>query len=143
MHAIFIPYGDRRQIEKLYNAFESQQFMLPLINEKGQDAKFTVIGGSIRFLPFGAVEFIFPKGYKDSILSTLEFNKKDCRYRVPEIIIKLARKFLRCKKADYQESPRYKWDYESIEIIPIGLREDRTDLPMIDEHFKGWTQEAL
>lgn len=143
MHLVFIPYGDRRQIEKLFIAFEKQMFMMPLNNKDGVDAKFTVIGGSIRYLPFGIIEFIFPKSYKDVICSTLEVNKKDCRYHVPEFLLKIARKYLRIKKADYQESKKYKWDYESIEIIHIGIREDRTDLPMLQEGFDGWTHEAL
>ena len=119
MHVIFIPYGERRELEIFFRDLEAQKFLLPFDNGKGH-----YIHGAVRMLPFGFVEYVFPKEYADQVLHTLDF-KNNPYGALTNYIKPLIRKFLKCEKIPkYKEDKYFLWIKDHISVIPIGVRYD-------------------
>lgn len=137
MHAVFIPYGSRHWVENFLRAIEAEYFKFPLY--KGKQKKTLGIYGAVRSLPFGAYEVIFPREYKDLVLTTLNFHHK-----APYIKTVFAlRKMFKCKKVGkFNSDKKYMWDKQWVSIIPIGIREDGEFTDPSGEN-KGWSHEGL
>ena len=119
MHVIFMPYGERRELELLFRDMECQKFLLPFDDGKGR-----YISGAVRVLPFGFIEYVFPKEYADQVLHTLDFNGNP--YGVMTKFIQFfARKFLKSEKIPkYKKDKYFLWIKNNISIIPVGVRYD-------------------
>lgn len=139
MHAVFIPYGNREWVERLLRQIEGTWFNQ--IWTKGKEKKNFLIKANIRVLPLGAYEIIFPREYKNRVLSTLKFDID--RYRLG-FKSALLRKLFKCKKAKFKQVQPLLWFDEiteqSVNIIPIGIRED---IDVEDTKNKGWIHESL
>jgi hypothetical protein len=118
MHAIFMPYGKRAEVELLLRDMEAQKHFLPFKEGGG-----CWIQGVIRSLPFGVYEYIFPRADKDLVLHTLDFDSN--RYSLNKIVLSFIRKAI---KADaipqYEKTKHFLWIKDNVNIIPIGIRED-------------------
>lgn len=137
MHAVFIPYGTRPCVELFLRAIEAELFNMKM----WKDGVITYMGlyGAVRLLPFGAVEAIFPKEYKDKVLTTLSFQFK-APYNISTIGL---RKMFKCKKVKkFNTDEKFNWDRQNVAIIPIGIREDG-EMTDPDGDCKGWTHEAI
>lgn len=133
-------------VEKLFREIEAQKFLLPITSPNGKKTAKLWITGNVRLLPFGIVEIVFPKEYEQKVLSTLDFDTKDVRYSIPKFLLKLVRKFMKCKKAEFIKLPKkehFVWLYENVAMIPIGVRYDRLDFQVEQGEYIGWTHEAL
>ena len=137
MHAVFIPYGARPRVEVLLRAMEAELFGLRMW--KGKKSKVMGLYGAVRVLPFGAMEFVFPKEYKDKVLTTLNFHRK-APYGISTIAL---RKMFKCKKpGKFNTDAQFTWDKQFVSIIPVGIREDG-EFTDPDGPHKGYTHEAI
>lgn len=139
MHAIFIPYGNKSVVEIFLENLN--QRLLPMKMTKGDEVKYIYIQCQIRFLPFGFVEFVFPKEYKDEVLTALNFKKQNS-YKLDKRILgikplELIKKFLRVEKIEYEEKKGFPILDVPISIIPIGIRKDG------EIETDGWKHEAI
>jgi len=147
MHIAFIPYGARTEVERFMRDVESQKFQLKLWNNKGEE-KHVWVNGQIRELPFGVKEIVFPREYKDIVMSTLLTHTAPNRQRnhyAYKPIIALLRKGLKLEAftSEYDKSQRLLWDMEYVSIIPLGIRKDVDLTECKDMGYKGWDHEAL
>jgi len=143
MHFAFIPYGARTELDLLFRDMEAQKFKLKLI-KKGEADKFSYIPGQIRVLPFGVYEYIFPKEYRDIILSSMLENNKPNRFGIPKAMVFGFRKALKLKAMPkFSSKEKFLWTIENVMIAPIGIREDAMLIEPKDLGFKGWHHEAI
>jgi len=118
MHAIFIPYGKKSEVELLIRDMEAQKHYLINTDGSGQ-----WIQGQIRLMPFGVYEYVFPKEDMDSVLYTLDFETD--RYGLGNLKKTFLRKFIKCEKIPkYKKEKYYLWIKDNVSIIPIGVRYD-------------------
>lgn len=139
MHVAFILYGKRECVERLLRDMEAQKHLLPMIKNGKQKALW--IDAQVRIMPFGVVEYVFPKEDLDIVLSTLNFNSK-VPYGMGKAIYFL-RKFLRYKKAPkYNDDKKYLWVRDNVSILPIGIRYDG-EIVGLGTQDNGWKHEAI
>ena len=153
MHLVFMPYGKRNKVETLYQEMECQKYMMPIWKDDKKEEKKLIVGGAIRHLPFGVVEYIFPREFLGNVVMTLTQAKID-RYDIGWIKLGILRKALRLKKIpefDRTKTQIFPWEREHVNCILLGIREDKD---LIDRDGKvindvthelstGWTHEAL
>ena len=153
MHATFILYGKRSEVELLFRDMEAQKFLWKMW--KGKKVQHIYVGGAIRILPFGIYEYVFPKEHKDLVLATLKFANQGQAYAsskhgkisyakiIGAVRMKLLRKLAGCEKTpEFKDNRTLPWIRQNVKIIPLGVRSD----PDMVEHmgeFMGWTHEAL
>ena len=141
MHLVFMTYGRRDCVETLLREMEAQKHYLTF-RKKGEEGKKILTQGSVRQLPFGVIEYIFPREDKDLVLNTL--NCELNRYNIPKSIMLILRKIFRCKKIPkYEKGLGYPWIKDHVNFIFIGIREDVDLVEEIEGEFKGWSHEAL
>jgi len=142
MHAAFIPYGKRSEVEILLRDMESQKHRL--VMEKNNKKQVIWIQGAVRQLPLGIYEYIFPKEDMDMVLTTLNFtNNKGLDNYLSTIKLSLLRKFFKYKRApEFNSDKRYLWVDNNVAIIPIGIKEDKI-LEEKSGQYAGWEHEAL
>lgn len=146
MHAIFIPYGIKQAVEHTLADMAAQKFEW-LFQKEGEPDKKIWLQGSIRIMPFGVIEYVFPKEAANLVLTSLDFDKPN-RYQDRGLIklpIAMIRKVLGCKKASkFDNSKKLLWIRNDVNFIPIGIREDGYQLTTEkDEMGAGWKHEAL
>jgi hypothetical protein len=134
-----MPYGNRGEVELLLRDMEAQKHKLKLTKD-GKEKKIW-IQGSVRFLPFGVYEYVFPKEDKDVVLTTLCFNED--RYSLGKIILGFLRRMIKCEKIpEFKTNLKYLWIKDNVNIIPVGIRND-FEITDADGEHKGWTHEAI
>lgn len=142
MHFIFIPYGVRREIEQLLTYMESESFLMPIW--KGDKKAQHWVKGGVRILPFGIIEYIFPKEYEDMVLTTLGADMNP--YNLGKVRLGILRKLARAEPVPkFNKDKHFIWITEAtshIGIIPIGVRYDK-DYTEPKGKFEGWTHEGL
>lgn len=143
MHFAFIAYGARTEVNLLLRDMEAQKFMLKL-TKAGEQDKGVYLAGQVRLLPFGVMEYVFPKEYLDIVLNTMCCNTAPNRYSVPNIALKIFRKALKLKPVpEYKKGEHLIWTIENVSIMPLGIREDEVIVEPKDLGFKGWLHESL
>lgn len=143
MHFAFIPYGIEKEIEHFKIDLMAQKFWFSL-KKKGEQNKGIWLQGSLRKLPFGIWEYVFPKESLDMVLQTLCSKNEIKAYKIPSVILKTIRKVLRLKQIpkDWKKDKEFLWYRNHVSIIPLGIREDR-ELTETQGIYKGWTHEAI
>ncbi len=150
MHAVFMLYGIKDKVDHLIMEMQCQKFNLKLTKE-GEEDKAIVIQGHLRILPFGIYEFVFPREYKDVVLTTLDFGEKDpyslnSEFKVMAIKINpldLLKKFLRIEPIpEFKTDKKLIWIREHVAVLPFGVREDG-DLTETQGPSIGWTHERI
>lgn len=146
MHVIFIPYGIKHAVDNLLKQMECQKFQLRMHKEGSPDQSLW-IQGSVRVLPFGVIEYVFPRESLDLVLKAL-----DCdTVRYPQYqgiklrtALSLLRAFLMAKPIpkDFKKDQSLIWIKDNVSVIPIGIREDG-DLVEPRGDYVGWTHEAI
>lgn len=156
MHVAFIPYGDRHAVENLLRDMEAQTFKMPFkINDpnvaplvsndelKTPHHGYTYNRGSIRYAPFGIVEYVFPENGKDHVLSTLGFGQDSHYVHLGwklEVVTRMLRKFMKLEKApEFNNKLKLLWNMNNVNVIPLGVRYD--DMEWKDPN--GTIHEAL
>ncbi len=147
MHVIFIPYGIKEKVDLLLRDMQCQKFQLRVFKE-GEPDKFIWMQGSLRLLPFGIVEYVFPREYLDHVLTTLNcgvvnLNPKYFGLKL-NMILSFLRKFLMAEKIPktFKTDQALIWIKEHVSIIPIGIRKD-ANLIEPGGDLTGWTHEAI
>lgn len=150
MHAVFMLYGIKNDVDFIVNHLNSQ--FLPLrIYKEGEQDKFIQLQCQVRLLPFGLYEFVFPKEYMSAVLTSLRFNEtppydlsKGLNILGKEINpLKFLKKYLNIK-----DIPEFKTDKKMVmpniwvSIIPIGIREDG-EITEKEGELVGWKHEAI
>lgn len=151
MHVVFIPYGIKQKVEHLFIDMQAEKLPMTITSPDGKETKSVFVQGSLRLMPLGAVEYVFPKEHLDLILNTLNFNSVgDNRpYGLDKKILglspfKLVKDFLRIKDApEFKTDKKLLWMLDGVTIIPLGIREDRDMVEEAAGEFNGWTHEAL
>lgn len=143
MHFVFMPYGKRDHVEKFLRELESKWYTLRMV--KNDQTKDLWLEPQIRILPFGLIDYVFPREHLDMILTSLI--REDNRYRIPNTILKILRKVLGLKPI-----PKYNSDKKMlscldsksvyVNIIPLGVKDD-ADIIGTKEDDLGWTHEAI
>ncbi len=148
MHVVFIPYGIKQAVDHLMIDMQAQKF--DHIFTKDDKKMKTIVQGSLRLMPFGIWEYVFPSEYGDIVMKTLDFDLKDQRYIIPEKLYgipiqKIMRKILKLEEIPKISSDiRLPWIKQNVHIIPLGLRHDA--ITTVEENvpiYGGWTHEAL
>lgn len=143
MHATFIPYGIKSAVDKFQKELECQKFRLRVWNDK--EEKSIWIEAQLRILPFGVWDFVFPKEYKDIVLTTLDFKNpaygNDYGFKM-KLVKSFFKRFLALKTPKFKEAEKLLWIKDFVSIIPLGIREDRI-LVETEGEFKGWKHEAI
>lgn len=150
MHAVFIPYGKRDEVELMMRDMEAQKFLLPMW--KGKEKATAIIQGQVRILPMGVMEYCFPKENKDLVLTSLKFHGyEQSQYKLKDIKIaflkgspvEFLRKFLECSHVpEFKSDRNLLWVNENVMIIPIGVKDDE-NLTETEGKYVGWTHEAI
>ena len=144
MHVIFMLYGIKSAVEHLMMDMQAQKFQFKFYKGKKVMKEIT-IQGSLRLLPFGIYEYVFPKEYLNLVMTTLDFHIEDQRYKIPKAALAILRKMLRAKKIpDFKPEAKLPFIREHVAIIPIGIREDE-DITQPDNmpEVGGWTHESI
>jgi len=140
MHAVFIPYGKRSEVELLLRDMDAQKHYIPMW--KGKKKKGIWIQSQVRLLPFGVYEYIFPKEDMDIVLTTLKFN--EVKYDLGIIKTTLIKKALKVKKIpEFKKERKYLWIKDNVNIIPLGIREDVNIIDSTPGENFGWEHEAI
>lgn len=146
MHAIFIPYGIKDAVEILLRDMQSQKFQLKVTNPEGNETKIIWMQGGLRVLPFGVLEYVFPKESADLVLSTLRFHgdgKGTTTNYVSKPKLWALRKALKAQPIPpFKSDKTLLWMMDNVSIIPIGIREDGEVVEPLGE-LKGWVHEAI
>lgn len=144
MHIAFIPYGARSEVERMLRDMESQKMQMRM-TKSGEKDMSVWINGQVRLLPFGVMEYVFPREYKDVIIHTLSDNTKPNRYGVPQFLNLMFRKALNLKPLpkEYSKETKMLWITENVSIMPLGIREDSDMEEPKDMGFKGWMHESI
>lgn len=151
MHAVFIPYGKRSEVELMLRDMEAQKHKWKIT--KDGETKFIYIQGQVRHLPFGVMEYVFPREDRDVVLTSLKFHGyAQSQYKLADVKIaflsssptEFMRKFLSCLPIpDFKTDKNYLWVNEDVMIIPIGIKEDADMVEDKEGSVKGWTHEAI
>lgn len=141
MHAVFIPYGIKQQVDHLLADMQAQKFKF-LMHKEGEEDRFVWIQGSLRVLPFGVYEYVFPKEAEGVVLTCLQFHEP-VPYNIGKTYLAMLRKALHIKKCgSFDTKETCLWIKEGVSLIPLGIREDRMMLEDKGE-MAGWTHEQL
>lgn len=133
-------YGIKANVDHMLMDMQSQKFPLKLKTKEGKEES-VYVQGSVRLLPLGIYEYVFPKESLDLVLNTLNFdNRAYPQYKHINKFLAILRKILKLKKNKKTETDQaFLWFKEWVSVIPIGIRED---VDMIDP-YNGSTHEAL
>jgi len=151
MHLAFIPYGIKNFVDFFLEDLNHKFMPLKIYNEK--EEKYILMQCQVRLMPFGIVEFVFPKEFLNEVLSAFKIKKESEQSEYMKRLNKkilgvnplnLLRKVLKLKKVpDYEEIPHPNIPMpekfmQFIAIIPIGIREDGEFTEQ-----NGWRHEAI
>jgi len=148
MHAVFIPYGIKNNIDMFLNDLNYSK--LPLKIWKGDEEKYILMQTQIRVLPFGFVEFVFPREYKNQVLTALRFKKgekygkRDLNKSIMGIKpLNLIRKVLDLEPIpEFEEKEGFPLLDLQMGLIPIGVRYDK-DIVEKSGEWAGWSHEGI
>lgn len=169
MHAIFCAYGKTNWLEYFLNQISAQKVPLklwrinPETGQREERTEWTEI--QLRTLPGGFYEVVFPQEHMDTVLTTLEFNRKGGKgkplgqdssienYELDKEISILGMKF---KPLDYikkflriEDPPEFKtdnqfiWFHPFVSIIPLGIRREQGDVMEKVGPNAGWWHEGI
>lgn len=152
MHVFFIPYGKRDVVEVLFRDMESQAYIMP-IHKEGKEDLGQVVKGGIRMLPFGVADYVFPKEYLDTVVSTLK-QKEQLRgwpAKKANPVIKMAvLRWLLGRVFDYKSLPKelddskkFQWYMKHTRILVLGYKEDGELTEPSFSQLAGWRHEAI
>jgi len=148
MHAVFLLYGIKQKVDHFLMDVQAEKFQWKFWKE-GEPDKIIWIQGSLRLMPFGFYDYVFPKESLDIVLTTLDADKptpyfeKENTFRLGGTKLKLIRKFLKLKEIPkYNNEKKFLWVKENVAIIPIGIKED-CDFIETSGNFIGWRHEML
>lgn len=144
MHFAFIPYGTRLDVELLFRDMEAQKLLMAC-RKKGEKDKGVYINGQVRVLPFGVVEYVFPREFRDVVVHTMTDNKAPNRYGKPKFLVGMFRRALKLSSLpkEYKKDQKFLWQIDNVSIMPIGIREDSELVETKEGEFKGWTHESI
>lgn len=151
MHVAFIPYGKRSEVELMFRDMEAQKHKLR-IHKEGEKDKYCWFQAQVRIMPFGVVEYVFPREDLDVVLNTLTYQIPPNldRYELEKIKfmgvtpLSLIKKVLKLEPIpkDFSKERKLLWIKDNVMIIPLGIRRDE-DIVAPDGEAKGWTHEAI
>lgn len=142
MHLIFMPYGAKNVVDMFIENLN--QRILPMkCWKEGEKEIYINIQCCIRYLPFGLMEFVFPREFEKEVLTALRFNAKT-PYNLNKSILGIKpldvlKKFLNIGDIPkFEETPGFPVLDLPVSIIPIGVRYDGEI-----EDPNGWRHEAI
>ena len=129
MHAAFMIYGHKQEVDNLIIDILAQKFILRGKKSNGKIQQ-EIIQCGLRISPFGIYEVIFPEEYKDLVLTALNFHHKDMNYykrygwKFKSSLLAI-RKILGLQKIpEFKTDKKVLWNLGWCVIIPIGVRYD-------------------
>ena len=126
MHVVFMPYGIKNAVDHLLADMQAEKFPMHYKDEKGIK-RVIHVQGSLRILPFGFYEYIFPETAMDLVLTTLDFQTKVYpMYKHLSSIFAIMRKFLKTEKIPkFKTERKLLWIRDFVSILPLGIRRDQ------------------
>jgi len=143
MHAVFALYGKIEEVEILLRDMRAQKHYYKF--SKGNENILVPMEGSVRLLPGGFYEYVFPKEDLNLVLTTLRFHEPShYASTIPKIYLKLLKKMLRLKEIPkFNTEKKYLWIMQNIGIIPLGIREDGDLIEPENTQYAGYKHEAV
>lgn len=150
MHVVFSLYGIKEKVDIMLNEMQSQKFLMPVTSPDKKETKQIWVQGSLRLVPGGLYEYIFPRENLDTVLTTLDFHSPIRPYNIDKKVmgispLNMLKDFLKIEDApkEFNTKEALLWRKEGITIIPLGIRKDKDMIEENNIEFKGWTHEAL
>lgn len=140
-------YGNKRDYDFLIDDLNHKWFNLPIHSPDKKKTELVPIQAQIRIMPFGLVEYVFPKEYLNEVLTGLRFHLP-APYNLDKKILGIKplsfiQKYLNIKPIPkFDTSKTMIMPNLSYSIIPVGIRED-AEITEPEGHFKDWTHEAI
>lgn len=149
MHAVFMPYGVKNMVDLFLEHLNHKLLPLKMWKEGAED-KSILIQCQIRVLPFGFIEFVFPREYKDEVLTALGFhNKGEYKDRLNKSIMGIKPMNMIRKVLKIEPIPKFELKAGfpimtlPISIFPVGIREDGDIVEPEGRPYAGYTHEAI
>lgn len=168
MHAVFILYGIKDAVDMMLRDMQSQKFLLECTSPDGKEKRYQWMQGSLRFLPGGIYDYVFPKEYQDEVLTELRFNTQNMTLTGVETaytpfniykefsfgLFKIKPLNALKKALNLQDVPDFKkyernlnshvvWITDNVSIIPIGIKPDGVVTESKTAPLADWTHEAI
>jgi len=139
MHLLFYPYGEADSVDWLIKQMQCQKYKLPLewpeaIQKVAQKTgeklpPFIWVAGNVRRLPGGIIDYVFPCGHLDEVLTSLNFNKPN-HYKHLNLPVNIFGVIMR-KTVGFKPIPKtfnatqhLIWFKDHVNCIPIGYKPD-------------------
>jgi len=145
MHFVFIPYGIKEFVDRLVVEMQCQKFLLKVYKEGEKEAKGEWVQGSVRILPFGVYEYVFPKEDLDVVLTSLKISPdgKPQEY-ADKFVLGVMRKALKLNPIPkFNNDKKFLWINEHVTCVPLGIRKDGEITEPEGNKYAGYTHEAL
>lgn len=125
MHVVFFAYGIKDKVDLFLRDLQCQKFKLPFKKKNGKEA-FVWVQGSLRQLPLGMYDYVFPKESLDAVLNTLKFDSPSYypKHKFGKYLVILRKIFKLKKHPKYSKKNNYVWFMNDVALIPVGIRED-------------------
>lgn len=128
MHAFFITRGNKREVDELVKFLETRLFYMPYTDTDGSKKKVPLQGN---LQPIQLWSYVFPREYKDAVLTALKFSEKTKRWidnPKKRAEIEALRLALGADKVpDFEYDPSILLPQEALNntaIMPIGVHYD-------------------
>ena len=153
MHVLFIPYGRKEWLDIFLRDMMAQKHFIKHTSPEGKEEN-VICTASLRILPGGVYDYVFPKESMDIVLTTLRFHVP-CDYPIEKefsfmgIKIKpldYAKKFLGLeeKLPEFKTTQQYFWEgSQFVAILPIGIKFDDDIINPASAQLPGYKHEGL
>jgi len=145
MHAVFMVYGIKHEVDRFLIDLQAHKFPLRMFREGKKDIEIQV-QGRLCCAPFGIWEYCFPIESMDKVLRTLHFHSPEAlknRNKFGKLRLALLRLGLKLEKIpEFKTDKKFFWYRENITILPLGVRYD-DELTEPAGPYKGWTHEGI
>lgn len=140
MHLIIATRGNKESVDLLIKELSSKYLSLPFRDKK--TGEIVNVQNPVHVRPMQVWDIVFPKEYKDIILTTLFKKDKNIGVDNPmaKRLYKWVLKFLPFQKVpeDWDTSKFLTVENQDIEIVGLGMKEDKTeDFLRSDEQMKS------
>ena len=165
MHVAFMVYGHNQRVEETLRDMTAQKFPFRLTKDK--KVKWMWVEGSLRRMPGGIYEYVFPKEWLVNVLYSMKAHENPRESYVNQTVkfmgmtikpLKYLQKFFHLEPVpdikdgqfmvyQYEDGKvnkmELRWMTDNVTIIPLGIREDRMAVNGEGMPNEGWTQEML
>ena len=147
MHAVFMVFGIKHDVDRLLGDMQAQKFPFRMFKKGKKDIEI-FLQGRLCYAPFGIWEYCFPIESMNEVLTTLDFHMPDNikpRNKFGKIRLALLRFGLKLDKTpEFKTDKKLFWYRDNVTILPLGVRyDDEITEPPVSNPYAGWTHEGI